>query len=269
MFFTSELLQDVCLVTIQSLLSAIVDDGCATCKHQGSQSVFDAERISIAWVELPRWDLHFSMPPTRFLAVVCDSGKPGLIKFHNPRTSFKLTLDFWATYILTSLALLHMWRCMPMLACSLGLQTERRYFLPSCSSWLSTKLPNKSKFEYNLGCELWVLFSVPRSSRLNNLWQQKTYKSTSKFFRGSTFTPLPSYPEDSWMKVVKDNVCISKYINIYVILKIQQVLTCSLKIGKRRNLLSNHDFHPRIRVKVLDPPKDLNKNPRAATGNKN
>lgn len=77
------------------------------------------------------------------------------------------------------------------------------------------------------------------------------------------------YPEDSWMKVVKDNVCIPKYINIYVILKIQQVLTCSLKIGKRRNLLSNHDFHPRIRVKVLDPPKDLNKNPRAATGNKN
>lgn len=66
MFFTSELLQDVCLVTIQSLLSAIVDDGCATCKHQGSQSVFDAERISIAWVELPRWDLHFSMPRLGF-----------------------------------------------------------------------------------------------------------------------------------------------------------------------------------------------------------
>lgn len=142
--------------------------------------------------------------PARFLAVVCDSGKPGLIKFHNPRTSFKLTLDFWATYILTSLALLHMWRCMPMLACSLGLQTERRYFLPSRSSWLSTKLPNKSKFEYNLGCELWVLFSVPRSSRLNNLWQQKTYKSTSKFFPGSTFTPLPSYPEDSWKLITAD-----------------------------------------------------------------
>ena len=143
--------------------------------------------------------------PTRFLAVVCDSGKPRLIKFHNPRTSFKLTLDFWATYILTSPALLHMWRCMPMLACSLCLQTERRYFLPSRSSWLSTKLPNKSKFEYNLGCELWVLFSVPRSSRLNNLWQQKKYKSTSKFFRGSTtFTPLPSYPEDSWKLITAD-----------------------------------------------------------------
>lgn len=31
------------------------------------------------------------------------------------------------------------------------------------------------------------------------------------------------YPEDSWMKVVRDNVCISIYI--YVILRIQQVLT--------------------------------------------
>lgn len=106
------------------------------------------------------------------------------------------------TYILTSPALLHMCRCMPMLACSLCLQTERRYFLPRRSSWLSTKLPNKSKFEYNLGCELW-LFSVPRSSRLKNLWQQKTYK-TSKVFRGSTLTPLPSNPEDSWKLITAD-----------------------------------------------------------------